>query len=137
LHELIGELPNIFNCPLFLQEYRERVCSAINSYHGTSSGSKVPRKPRTPRDPGAKSEAVKRKPLKNRPVSLEDVHIKTATVKRKKSTAPYKDPMAGEKLEMLTKIRAQRTSLEIEKKEAIKRARYVYLLIKRGQIVKI
>ncbi|KAK1694216.1 hypothetical protein QYE76_010913 [Lolium multiflorum] len=105
------------------QEYRDRVCNAINSYHGTSAGSKVPRKPRTPREPGAKSEAVKRKPLKNRAVSLEDVHVKTAPVKRKKSTTPYKDPMAGEKLEMITKIRAQRTSLEIEKKEAIKRAR--------------
>ncbi|XBJ08691.1 hypothetical protein VPH35_013933 [Triticum aestivum] len=62
------------------REYRERVCSAINSYHGTSSGSKVPRKQRTPREP-------------------------------------------GEKLEMITKIRAQRTALEIEKKEAIERAR--------------
>lgn len=40
--------------------YRERVCSAINNYHGTSAGSKVPRKPRTPREPGAKREAVKR-----------------------------------------------------------------------------
>jgi len=105
------------------QEYRERVCSAINSYHGTSAGSKVPRKPRTPRGPGAKSEAVKRKPLKNRAVTLENSHVKNATIKRKKSTTPYKDPMAGEKLEMITKIRAQRTSLEIEKKEAIKRAR--------------
>ncbi|CAO2205539.1 unnamed protein product, partial [Urochloa humidicola] len=31
--------------------------------------------------------------------------------------------MAGEKLEMLSKVRAQRAALEIEKKEAIKRAR--------------
>ena len=120
-----------------MQEYRERVCSAINNYHGTSAGSKVPRKPRIPREPGAKSEAVKKKPFKNRAVSLEDAHVKPATIKRKKSTTPYKDPMAGEKLEMITKIRAQRTSLEIEKKEAIKRARYVFLFIKRGQITKI
>jgi hypothetical protein len=35
--------------------------------------------------------------------------------------------MAGEKLEMLSKIRAQRAALEIEKKEAIKRARYASL----------
>ncbi|VAH03429.1 unnamed protein product [Triticum turgidum subsp. durum] len=103
------------------REYRERVCSAINSYHGTSSGSKVPRKQRTPREPGAKRE--KKKSIQHRAVSLDDAHAKTAPVKRKKSATPYKDPMAGEKLEMITKIRAQRTALEIEKKEAIERAR--------------
>uniref|UniRef100_A0ACD6ATW4 Uncharacterized protein n=1 Tax=Avena sativa TaxID=4498 RepID=A0ACD6ATW4_AVESA len=119
------------------QEYRERVCSAINSYHGTSAGSKVPRKPRTPRGPGAKSEAVKRKPLKNRAVTLENSHVKNATIKRKKSTTPYKDPMAGEKLEMITKIRAQRTSLEIEKKEAIKRARDAVAFAKQHGFVRV
>ncbi|KAM3401800.1 hypothetical protein ACQJBY_006052 [Aegilops geniculata] len=103
------------------REYRERVCSAINSYHGTSSGSKVPRKQRTPREPGAKRE--KKKSIQHRAVSMDDAHAKTAPVKRKKSATPYKDPMAGEKLEMITKIRAQRTALEIEKKEAIERAR--------------
>lgn len=112
------------------QDYRERVCSAINSYHGSSAGSKVPRKPRFPKEPGAKSESVKKKPFQHtavRAVALEDAHVKNATVKRKKSTTPYKDPMAGAKLEMITKIRAQRTSLEIEKKEAIKRARSLIL----------
>jgi hypothetical protein len=57
-------------------------------------------------------------------VGLEDAHGRAAIIKRKKSAAPYKDPMAGEKLEMITKIRAQRAALEIEKKEAIRRARY-------------
>ncbi|XP_062204930.1 uncharacterized protein LOC133906975 [Phragmites australis] len=106
------------------QEYRERVCSGIASYHhGTSTGTRAPRKPRPAREPGVKRETVKKKPMQARAVGLEDAHGKAATVKRKKSTTPYKDPMAGEKLEMITKIRAQRAALEIEKKEAIKRAR--------------
>ncbi|KAF0929252.1 hypothetical protein E2562_018773 [Oryza meyeriana var. granulata] len=105
------------------KEYRERVCSGIASYHGTSSGTKVPRKPRSAREPGAKRETVKKKPIQFRLAGLEDAHGTTPTVKRKKSATPYKDPMAGEKLEMITKIRAQRAALEIEKKEAIKRAR--------------
>uniref|UniRef100_A0A0D9XIE7 Nuclease associated modular domain-containing protein n=1 Tax=Leersia perrieri TaxID=77586 RepID=A0A0D9XIE7_9ORYZ len=105
------------------QEYRERVCSGIASYHGSSSGTKVPRKPRSPREPGVKRETTKKKPHQSRLARLEDAHGTTPTVKRKKSATPYKDPMAGEKLEMITKIRAQRAALEVEKKEAIKRAR--------------
>lgn len=65
--------------------------------------------------------------MQARAVSSEDSRVQGATVKRKKSATPYKDPMAGEKLEMLSKIRAQRAALEIEKKEAIKRARYASL----------
>lgn len=105
------------------QEYRERVCSGIASYHGTSAGARIPRKPRSATEPGVKREPMKKKPIQPRAVRLEDAHGTTATVKRKKSVTPYKDPMAGEKLEMITKIRAQRTALEIEKIEAIKRAR--------------
>nr|AAN08246.1 hypothetical protein [Oryza sativa Japonica Group] len=105
------------------KEYRERVCSGIASYHGTSSGTKVPRKPRSAREPGSKRDTVKKKPIQSRSAGLEDACGTTPTVKRKKSATPYKDPMAGEKLEMITKIRAQRAALEIEKKEAIKRAR--------------
>ncbi|RCV45017.1 hypothetical protein SETIT_9G420000v2 [Setaria italica] len=105
------------------QEYRERVCSGIASYHGSSTGTKTPRKPRPAEEPGVKRETTKKKYLQARAVILEDSLGKGATVKRKKSATPYKDPMAGEKLEMLSKIRAQRAALEIEKKEAIKRAR--------------
>ncbi|XP_062200345.1 uncharacterized protein LOC133903024 [Phragmites australis] len=105
------------------QEYRERVCSGIASYHGTSTGTRTPRKPRPAGEPGVKRERMKKKPMQARAVGLEDAHGKPATVKRKKSATPYKDPMAGQKLEMITKIRAQRTALGIEKKEAIKRAR--------------
>jgi len=65
--------------------------------------------------------------MQDRAVGLEDAHGKGATVKKKKSATPYKDPMAGEKLEMLSKIRAQRVALAIEKEEAIKRARYASL----------
>lgn len=65
--------------------------------------------------------------MQARAASLEDAHGKGTTVKRKKSAIPYKDPMAGEKLEMLSKIRAQRAALEIEKKEATKRARYALM----------
>ncbi|CAL5004501.1 unnamed protein product [Urochloa decumbens] len=105
------------------QEYRERVCSGIASYHGSCTGTKTPRKPRPAEEPGLKRETMKKKSVQARVVSLEDAHGKGATVKRKKSATPYKDPMAGQKLEMLSKVRAQRAALEIEKKEAIKRAR--------------
>ncbi|CAD6261750.1 unnamed protein product [Miscanthus lutarioriparius] len=105
------------------QEYRERVCSGIASYHGSSSVTKTPRKPRPAGEPGVKKQTTKKKPTQAKPVSLEDAHGKSAAVKRKKSATPYKDPMAVEKLEMISKIRAQRTAQEIEKKEAIRRAR--------------
>ncbi|KAL6622951.1 hypothetical protein ACP70R_032830 [Stipagrostis hirtigluma subsp. patula] len=104
------------------QEYRERVCSGIASYHG-STGPRTPRKRRPAGEPGVKRGTMKKKPIQARAVILEDAHGKSATVKRKKSATPYKDPMAGEKLEMITKIRAQRAAMEIEKREAIKRAR--------------
>ncbi|WVZ62288.1 hypothetical protein U9M48_012052 [Paspalum notatum var. saurae] len=105
------------------QEYRERVCSGIASYHGSSTGIKMPRKPRPAGETSVKRETMKKKPMQARAVSLDDAHGKGATVKRKKCAAPYKDPMVGEKLEMISKIRAQRAALEIEKKEAIRRAR--------------
>ncbi|KAJ1288159.1 hypothetical protein BS78_02G068900 [Paspalum vaginatum] len=105
------------------QEYRERVCSGIANYHGSSTGIKTPRKPRPAGETGVKRETMKKKPMQARAVSLDDAHGKGATVKRKKPAAPYKDPMVGEKLEMISKIRAQRAALEIEKKEAIRRAR--------------
>ncbi|KAG2581884.1 uncharacterized protein LOC120711534 [Panicum virgatum] len=105
------------------QEYRERVCSGIASYHGSCTGTKTPRKPRPAEGPCVKRESTKKKSMQDRAVGLEDAHGKGATVKRKKSATPYKDPMAGEKLEMLSKIRAQRVALAIEKEEAIKRAR--------------
>lgn len=105
------------------QDYRERVCSGIANYHGSPAGIKTPRKPRPAGETGVKRETTKKKPMQARTLSLEDAHGKGAAVKRKKSTAPYKDPMAGEKLEMISKIRAQRAALEIEKKEAIRRAR--------------
>ncbi|KAF8646107.1 hypothetical protein HU200_065953 [Digitaria exilis] len=105
------------------QEYRERVCNGIAHYHGSSPGTKSPRKPRPAEELGLKRETSKKKYLQARAVSLEDADGKGTTVKRKKSAIPYKDPMAGEKLEMLSKVRAQRAALEIEKKEATKRAR--------------
>ncbi|XP_040384346.1 uncharacterized protein LOC102702249 isoform X2 [Oryza brachyantha] len=105
------------------KEYRERVCSGIASYHGSSSGTKVPRKPRSSREPGAKRDTTRKKPIQSRSAGLEDEYVIAPTVKRKKSATPYKDPMAVEKLEMITKIRAQRAAVEIERKEAINRAR--------------
>lgn len=105
------------------QEYRERVCSGIASYHGSSSATKTPRKPRPAGEPGVKKQTTRKKPMQAKPVILEDAHGKSAALKRKKSATPYKDPMAVEKLEMISKIRAQRTAQEIEKKEAIRRAR--------------
>ncbi|TVU31267.1 hypothetical protein EJB05_22948 [Eragrostis curvula] len=105
------------------KEYRERVCSGIASYHGTSMGTRAPRKPRPAGEPGVKRQTVKKKTMQTGDDGLEEAQGKAVPVKRKKSATPYKDPMAGEKLEMITKIRAQRAALEIEKKKAIRRAR--------------
>ncbi|GJM91727.1 hypothetical protein PR202_ga08134 [Eleusine coracana subsp. coracana] len=105
-------------------EYRERVCSGIASYHGTSTGTRTPRKPRPAGEPGVKKQTIKTKPTHARAVELQDADGRSAiVVKRKKSAAPYKDPMTVEKLEMIITIRAERAALEIEKKEAITRAR--------------
>ncbi|KAK3157369.1 hypothetical protein QOZ80_2AG0120510 [Eleusine coracana subsp. coracana] len=105
-------------------EYRERVCSGISSYHGTSTGTRTPRKPRPAGEPGVKKQTIKTKPTHARAVELQDADGRSAiVVKRKKSAAPYKDPMTVEKLEMIITIRAERAALEIEKKEAITRAR--------------
>ena len=118
-----------------LQEYRERVCSGIASYHGSSSATKTPRKPRPAGEPGVKKQTTRKKPMQAKPVILEDAHGKSAALKRKKSATPYKDPMAVEKLEMISKIRAQRTAQEIEKKEAIRRARYTFLFQNKNRVV--
>ncbi|XP_071901267.1 uncharacterized protein [Coffea arabica] len=105
-------------------EYRNRVCSGLAKYHGITEG--VERRPR--RKPSVDGQTRKRSPSQ-RIVDSDDSskpepksHIQRVMLKRS-SVAPYKDPLASSKLEMLKKIRAQRAAAESKKTEAVARAR--------------
>lgn len=96
-----------------IQEYRERVVSALAEYHGIPPGTE--RKPR--RSPAKKKVSEENK----HPISK--MNIQTPRPKRKRNAPLYKDPLASSKLEMIKNIRAQRATAETKKNEAIERAR--------------
>ncbi|KAI3984492.1 hypothetical protein MKX01_033985 [Papaver californicum] len=96
--------------------YRERVCDALNKYHGIPEGRE--RKPR--RKPSGDRNAARRKAY-----SEPESDIKSCPkpkIKRSRA-APYKDPLADSKLEMIRNIRAQRAVTETKKTEAVERAK--------------
>ncbi|KAF5198702.1 muscle M-line assembly protein [Thalictrum thalictroides] len=101
-------------------EYRERVCSALEKYHGTPVGTQK-RRPR--RNPSENSESprsrVKRK------VNDDSGHERKSQARSRPKRSPpkYKDPLADSKLEMIKNIRAQRMAMETKKIEAMERAR--------------
>lgn len=107
-----------------IQEYRDRVLSALSQYHGIPPGTE--RKPR--RRPSDNSQSPRRSPAKKKvseeiKPSKSDMKIKTPRPKRKRIAPLYKDPLASSKLEMIKNIRAQRATAETKKIEAIERAR--------------
>ena len=53
---------------------------------------------------------------------MDSVEKKTIS-KRKRTSIPYKDPMARPKLEMIKRIRAQRVAMEAKKRKAMNRAK--------------
>lgn len=106
-------------------EYRTRVRSALNKYHGIADG--VERKPR--RRPVSDGQTRKRSPPKKKAdevdklVKLEPKSQVQRVRLRRKNTPMYKDPLASSKLEMLKNIRAQRAAIDQKKIEAISRAK--------------
>ncbi|OIT05210.1 PREDICTED: uncharacterized protein LOC109223971 [Nicotiana attenuata] len=106
-------------------EYRTRVRSALNKYHGIVDG--VERKPR--RRPVSDGQTRKRSPPKKKAdevdklVKLEPKSQVQRVRLRRKNTPMYKDPLASSKLEMLKNIRAQRAAIDQKKIEAILRAK--------------
>lgn len=88
-------------------------------YHGAADrGGRITRKPNPTR-------------VKKKPIELEDamfeltVMKKSNNVKKKRTIVPkYKDPMASTKLDMIKKIKAQRTEMDVRKREAIDKAKY-------------
>ncbi|ONK76474.1 uncharacterized protein A4U43_C03F28340 [Asparagus officinalis] len=106
-------------------EYRGRVCSALSQYHGVSVGveRKRRRRPSCEMSCVKKKEVVKGKP-KPKGTELEFRSIKTVLSRRKRHASPsYKDPLASFKLEMIRKIREERTAMENKQKEATERAK--------------
>lgn len=109
-----------------MQNYRDRVCSALSKYHGSPIG--VNRRPRRKRSESTESPRSTQKKEKS------DVNysfaggsrIESQRVRLRKSKTPrFKDPLASSKLEMIKSIRAQRAMEETQKTEAIERARFV------------
>ncbi|XP_009614006.1 uncharacterized protein [Nicotiana tomentosiformis] len=106
-------------------EYRTRVRSALNKYHGIADG--VERKPS--RRPVSDGQTRKRSPPKKKADEVDNL-VKLETKSqvqrvrlRRKHTPMYKDPLASSKLEMLKNIRAQRAAIDQKKIEAISRAK--------------
>lgn len=103
-------------------DYRERVCSALEKYHGVPVGTKKrePRK-RPTRDTEPIRSQGKRRVKEDHYDSGSERKINART--RKRTGPKYKDPLADSKLEMIKSIRAQRMAMETKKIEAIERAR--------------
>ncbi|XP_010542348.1 PREDICTED: uncharacterized protein LOC104815594 [Tarenaya hassleriana] len=104
--------------------YRERVCSGLLRYHGTSDGTeKRRRKPSSNAEPRKRSPAKKsRRNAENSSGSDNRSQIQLMKL-RKRKTPVYKDPFASSKLEMIKSIRAKRVAEESKKMEAVDRAR--------------
>lgn len=112
------------SCPVFVnQEYRGRVCSALEKFHGIPPGTE--RKPR--RTPNDTTQSVKKKTMKK---TLNEANNSSKSENkfqcqqlRKRKASLYKDLHASSKLEMIKSIRAQRPTAETKKAEVIERAR--------------
>ncbi|CAL9122163.1 uncharacterized protein LOC135595989 [Musa acuminata AAA Group] len=103
-------------------EYRDRVCSALAKYHGTTVGAERRQRRKVSGGTPLRRKPEKKKFAKSNSISDEAKSIKKVVSKRKR-TPSYKDPMASSKLEMIKKIRAQREEMEIKKREATERAK--------------
>lgn len=104
------------------QEYRDRVCSALAKYHGTTVGAERRQRRKASGGTPLRTKPEKKKFAKSNSIGDEAKSIKKEVSKQKR-TPSYKDPMASSKLEMIKKIRAQREEMEIKKREATERAK--------------
>ncbi|CAI9114520.1 OLC1v1015261C2 [Oldenlandia corymbosa var. corymbosa] len=100
--------------------YRQRVRAGLIKYHGITEVGE-----RTPRTTTSSDGQTRKRSLSKRKTDLDDESAKSQNlrIKRKSKSAPYKDPLASSKLEMLKSIRAQRAAAESKKTEALVRAK--------------
>jgi hypothetical protein len=115
-------------------DYRQRVCSGMQRIYGNrpdSSVSRVVRKQTVNENrPSSSVRRVRKETLKERAkLSAPKTAEKTSkfstvlTNYRKMSPTPFSDPLAGEKLDRIKQLRANRSSIERMKREAAERAR--------------
>ncbi|XP_038974761.1 uncharacterized protein LOC103697567 isoform X2 [Phoenix dactylifera] len=104
-------------------EYRERVCTALAKYHATAIGAERKRRRRPTGKTPLKMDSVEKKLTQSKSIRSEAKSIQKTISKRKRTPTPYKDPMAGSKLEMIKRIRARRVAMETKKRKAVERAK--------------
>jgi len=115
-------------------DYRQRVCSGMQRIYGNrpdSSVNRVVRKQTVNENrPSSSVRRVRKGTLKERAkLSAPKTAEKTSkfstvlTNYRKMSPTPFSDPLAGEKLDRIKQLRANRSSIERMKREAAERAR--------------
>ncbi|KAL7203481.1 hypothetical protein ACSBR2_016713 [Camellia fascicularis] len=104
--------------------YRDRVCTALNKYHGTPVGAerKPKRRPSSERQPRTQNPTKKK--ANDTDNSTGNVTESQKRRTRLRSNMPlFKDSLASSKLEMIKNIRAERAAAENKKTEAIERAK--------------
>ncbi|XP_073105089.1 uncharacterized protein [Elaeis guineensis] len=104
-------------------EYRDRVCTALAKYHATAMGAERKRRRRPTGKTPLKMDSVEKKLTEAKSIKSELKSIQKTISKRKRTSIPYKDPMARSKLEMIKRIRAQRVAIEAKKRKAVNRAK--------------
>ncbi|OVA11227.1 hypothetical protein BVC80_1589g2 [Macleaya cordata] len=102
-------------------DYRERVCYALSKYHGTPEG--AVRKPRRRPSGDGMRNPVRKKASEAYNDSGSETKSRARSRLKRSRSAPYKDPLADTKLEMIRNIRAQRAAIETKKSEAMERAK--------------
>ncbi|KAK6911343.1 Nuclease associated modular domain 3 [Dillenia turbinata] len=103
--------------------YRDRVCSALSKYHGTTVGGEKKQRRRPSGDKQPRSPKKKEfRDTSNSSMRENKSQVSTLSVKRTKAPI-YKDPFSSQKLEMLKNIRAQRAAEETKKVEAVEQAK--------------
>lgn len=103
------------------QGYRNRVCSALAVYHGNSEGTEK-KSGKKSREESRLQNSSSKKPSEKLDSSSASA-VKTETGKNVAATSSYKDPLASAKLEMIKRIKIQRTAMETEKREVTLRAK--------------
>ncbi|KAF9615695.1 hypothetical protein IFM89_026110 [Coptis chinensis] len=111
-------------------DYRERVCSALEKYHGTPVGAQKRPPRRRPSGDTRSAERPMKKKLKE--IYNDSGHERKSQARSnpKRNAPSYKDPLADSKLEMIKNIKAQRMETETKKIEAMERAK---LLIREAE----
>lgn len=90
-------------------------------YHGNSEGTEK-KSGKKSREESRLQNSSSKKPSEKLDSSSASA-VKTETGKNVAATSSYKDPLASAKLEMIKRIKIQRTAVETEKREVTLRAK--------------